>query len=273
VKPKLQKCRATIEVAILGHNEPLTNVLDLIEERERSLKIRPTQTVVQIDMDGTLSDLRYYTKQTSAVRGGEDTLEFLDELNDRNTKWFIVSARNSSNRGVYDVALLAEELELPVPKFAERGLDECLELKQGFSTPYKQGTQPYAGFECGHIAGARAAEKSQSREKNGKRPPPALPKQHSVDFLAKLYYQQYPRQIVFIDDDASNASDMIEAFLYKEPFCSHRTHFLFVLWQPELGEEPSKHENALHELAKLLEAESPYSKLAAVSLDRISHLL
>jgi hypothetical protein len=233
----------------LSKTESLKPLIEWINEHKA--KIPESEMALAFDFDGTITDLdstkKGPKKGDAALRGGADSRAMFHFLDAQKMKWFILSAKASTKLAVESVALkLASVLALDQPEWSKVP-PSCTITKDkfgSFNTKAKDEMKgnfhfdgkTYNTLQCNNII--TAVEPTEARDQG------AFHKDVSLEYALSLYFTEYPKFIIFADDNARNVMTIYNYFKTGKG-AGKNVEVIAVLFDPQT-EEPG-HAEALTE--------------------------
>lgn len=251
------KSGPTLKLYHLGKSDSMEPINEWMQQY---WVIDPSDILVGFDVDGTLIDLSS-NMPGKALRGGDKTRAFIESLDSRGIKWFAMSGRMASVAASERIAgslFSPNLLRLASPEWSKKPVN-CVEFDTVASftgtvlsskpQPRKKGAQQqptfmfegeeYNTYQCNNAIGVAIGNNEF-----------ALTKEATIEYAISKYFPQYPKLIVFVDDNAQNLVNIYNHFKTGSGKAQDVT-VLLVLYEPHKPEKTPSHEEGYQTLLKL----------------------
>jgi hypothetical protein len=237
------KSGPTLKLYRLGKSDSMEPINEWMQQQ---VNADPSNILVGFDIDGTLTDLSS-KMPAKTLRGGEKTRAFIESLNTRGIKWFAMSGRMGSvpaSERIAGALFSPNLLNLPSPQWSKQPVD-CAVFDKFASfkgtvlsskpQPKKKDAQQqptfmfdgkeYNTYQCNNAIGVALGDDDL-----------ALTKEATIEYAVSQYFPQYPKLIVFVDDNAHNLVNIYNHFTSGSGKAQDVT-VLLVLYEPHQPEE------------------------------------
>ena len=192
-------------IIILDQDDSLLSIKPLIDKALND-GILKSQIVLGFDVDGTLTDLK--TKNSFIPRGGDNTRQLFEWLNESEIKWFAISARPYDIGSLEGVITSLRVMGSPSPEWSSKDL--IME-----NTLLLNNNEIYTILEYNNIISAVLPNSRDSYDKHA-----------SLEYAIMTYFIEYPKLVIFVDDNALNIVTLYEHFKNRD------CQFIGILYTP-----------------------------------------
>lgn len=210
----------SVTLDFIPQTDTLKYLLELVNEYVKK-GIIPDEIVIGFDCDGTLTNLSppaLKNTPNERLRGGSETRDVFNKLNELGIKWFVISARPVSKSSMIAVMTTITKLELD----QTIALDKTIKLTENV---LEFRSLKYNAIESGNIISLFEPGSKNSFDKDV-----------SMKYAIKKYFKNYPKLAIFIDDNAKNALTLF--YYFQEIKNEHPdTHFVSILYDPVKKED------------------------------------